>query len=65
HASRLGIILAEMLGADRGLILPGRRRDRTVRAPRPTDVSLDSVRACAPAHNPPPLREGLATLLRV
>ena len=43
HASRLGIIPAEMLG----------------------DASLDSVRACALAFNPPPLREDLATLLRV
>lgn len=61
----LGIILAEMLGADPGLILPGHKRDRTVGAPRPPDVSLDSSRAYALGYDPPPLREELAVLLRL
>lgn len=60
----LGMILAEMLGADAGLILPLRQRDRTVGAPRPPHVSPDSSRAYARGYNPPSLREELAAFLR-
>ena len=60
----LGIILAAILGADAGLIMPGRQRDRTVGAPRPPDVSLDSSRAYALGYDPPPLGEELKALLR-
>ena len=60
----LGIVLAGMLGADAGLIIPGCRRDRTIGAPRPPDVSLDSSRAYALGYDPPPLGEELKALLR-
>ena len=60
----LGIILAAILGADAGLIMPGRQRDRTVGAPRPPDVSLDSSRAYALGYDPPPLGEELKAVLR-
>jgi len=60
----LGILLAGVLGADAGLVTPGRRRDRTGGAPRPPDVSLDSSRAYALGYDPPSLREELTTLLR-
>jgi dTDP-4-dehydrorhamnose reductase len=60
----LGVMAAEMLGADPGLVLPGRQRDRTVGAPRPPDVSLDSSRAYALGYDPPPLREALRAALR-
>jgi dTDP-4-dehydrorhamnose reductase len=60
----LGLLLAELLGADAGLIRGGRQRDRVVGAPRPPDVSLDSSRAHALGFDPPPLREELRALLR-
>jgi len=60
----LGIVLAEMLGADASLIRPARQRDRTLGAPRPPDVSLDSSRAHALGYDPLPLREELGVLLR-
>jgi dTDP-4-dehydrorhamnose reductase len=60
----LGILLAEILGADPGLIKPGRQRDRSVGAPRPPDVSLDSSRGYALGYDPPPLRQELGTALR-
>jgi len=59
----LGIRLAGMLGADVGLIKPGRQRDRTVGAPRPPDVSLDSSRAYSLGYDPPALREELKKVL--
>jgi len=57
-------MLDEMFGADPGIILPGHQRDRTVGAPRPPDVSLDSSRAYALGYDPPPLREALRAALR-
>ncbi|OGB94932.1 MAG: NAD(P)-dependent oxidoreductase [candidate division NC10 bacterium RBG_16_65_8] len=60
----LGILLAEILGADAGLITPGQQRDRAVGAPRPPDVSLDSSRAYALGYDPPSLRRELTALLR-
>jgi dTDP-4-dehydrorhamnose reductase len=60
----LGILLAEMLGADPGLIKPGRQRDRTVGAPRPPDLSLDSSRGYSLGYNPSPLRQELRTVVR-
>jgi dTDP-4-dehydrorhamnose reductase len=60
----LGVMVAEMLGADPGLILPGHQRDRSVGAPRPPDVSLDSSRAYALGYDAPPLREALRAALR-
>jgi len=60
----LGIVLAGMLGADASLIRPARQRDRTLGAPRPPDVSLDSSRAQALGYDPLPLREELGVLLR-
>lgn len=59
----LGILLAAMLGADAGLIKPGRQRDRAVGAPRPPDLSLDSSRAYSLGYDPPPLREELKAAL--
>jgi dTDP-4-dehydrorhamnose reductase len=60
----LGVLLAEMLGAEIGLIQPGRQRDRTVGAPRPPDVSLNSARAYALGYDPPSLSDALAEFLR-
>jgi dTDP-4-dehydrorhamnose reductase len=60
----LGILLAAMLGADAGLIKPGRQRNRAVGAPRPPDLSLDRSRAYSPGYDPPPLREELRVVLR-
>jgi dTDP-4-dehydrorhamnose reductase len=60
----LGIVLAGMLGTDAGLIVSGRQRDRTVGAPRPPDVSLDSSRAYALGYDPPPLDQELKAVLR-
>jgi dTDP-4-dehydrorhamnose reductase len=60
----LGVLLAELLGADAGLVAPGRQRDRTVGAPRPPDVSLDSARAYTLGYDPPSLRDELTLLLR-
>ncbi len=59
----LGRLLAELLGADAGLIRRGRQRDRVVGAPRPPDVSLDSSRAHALGFDPPPLRQELRAFL--
>lgn len=59
-----GTMLADLLQADAGLITPGRQRDRTVGAPRPPDVSLDSSRAIALGYDPPPLREALRDTLQ-
>jgi dTDP-4-dehydrorhamnose reductase len=60
----LGVMLADMLGADAALITPGRQYDRTVGAPRPPDVSLDSSRAYSLGYDPPALREELRGVLR-
>lgn len=59
----LGMMLAEMLGAEPSLVLRGRQRDRTIGAPRPPDVTLDSSRAYALGYDPPSLREELAMFL--
>jgi dTDP-4-dehydrorhamnose reductase len=58
-----GTILAELLGADPGLILPVRQADVATAAPRPPDVSLDSRKAYALGYDPPPLREDLRQVL--
>lgn len=60
----LGIVLAGMLGAGVGRIVPARQRDRTIGAPRPPDVSLDSSRAYALGYDPPPIAEELRAVLQ-
>lgn len=60
----LGIVLAEVLGADVRLVTPGRQRDRTAGAPRPADVSLDSACAYRLGYDPPSLRDEMTLLLR-
>lgn len=60
----LGMMLAEMLGVEPSLVLQGRQRDRTIGAPRPPDVTLDSSRAYTLGYDPPSLREELAVFLR-
>jgi dTDP-4-dehydrorhamnose reductase len=55
----LGLMLADLLGVDAALVKPRRQRDRTIGAPRPPDVSLDSSRAFALGYNPSPLRDAL------
>jgi dTDP-4-dehydrorhamnose reductase len=60
----LGLMVADLLGADARLIKPGRQGDRTVGAPRPPDVSLDSSRAFALGYDPPPLHNELREALR-
>lgn len=55
----LGLLLAELLGANPGRIRPVRQAEVATAAPRPPDVSLESGRAYALGYDPPPLREDL------
>ena len=48
----MGIKLAELLGADAGLIKPVRQADLAMTAPRPADVSLDSTKAFSMGYAP-------------
>jgi dTDP-4-dehydrorhamnose reductase len=58
-----GVILAELLEADAGLIRPVRQAEIATAAPRPPDVSLDSRKAYALGYDPPHLREDLRQVL--
>jgi dTDP-4-dehydrorhamnose reductase len=48
----MGLMLAEVLGADRGLLRPALRADVKMAARRPRDVSLDSSKAYAMGFEP-------------
>ncbi len=56
---RFGLLLAETFGLAPALVVPCRRRDVPMPAPRPADVSLDSRRAQTLGFRPLPLREEL------
>jgi dTDP-4-dehydrorhamnose reductase len=58
-----GRLLAGLLGADPGLIVPARQSDVSMAAPRPPDVSLDSAAAYALGYDPPRLEEELRRTL--
>jgi dTDP-4-dehydrorhamnose reductase len=41
-----GILLADILKVDRNLVLPALRKDVSMPAPRPRDLTMDSTKAC-------------------
>jgi dTDP-4-dehydrorhamnose reductase len=55
----IGRLAAEVAGIDGTNIVPCRRGDVPLAAPRPRDVSMDSSRAAALGYRPPTLREQL------
>ena len=54
-----GLQMAEVFGFPQTLILPGRRADVSMPAPRPADVSLDSRESYTLGYRPPGVRRGL------
>lgn len=54
-----GLHMAEVFGFSQKLILPGRRADVAMPAPRPADVSLDSRESCDLGYRPLGVRQGL------
>jgi dTDP-4-dehydrorhamnose reductase len=58
-----GILLKELLTAERANLIPCRQTDLKMPAPRPPDVSLDSRKAFVLGFNPPGLKEDLINLL--
>jgi dTDP-4-dehydrorhamnose reductase len=58
-----GLLLAGLLGAAPGLVVPARQADVAMAAPRPPDVSLDSAAAYALGYDPPRLEDELRQVL--
>lgn len=58
-----GQTLKEVLGLPEARLIAAHRRDVSMAAPRPEDVSLDSSRALALGFTPPPLKVQLNRLL--
>lgn len=54
-----GLLLKDLLGTDKGKIIPCRQADVKMPAPRPPDVSLNSSKAFALGFDPPSLKKDL------
>jgi dTDP-4-dehydrorhamnose reductase len=60
-----GRLLAEVFEFDLSLLAPIYQRDLAMAAPRAADVSLDSTKAIELGYNLPPLRQELASMMRL
>jgi dTDP-4-dehydrorhamnose reductase len=58
-----GLLLADIFGLDRSLILPIYQKDLQMAAPRAADVSMDVSKALALGYDLPPLRSELADIV--
>jgi dTDP-4-dehydrorhamnose reductase len=60
-----GLLLAEVFGFDRSLILPIYQKDLQMTAPRAADVSLDINKAIELGYNLPSLRSELESIEKI